>query len=91
MSPLLAYVSIICLTALLAAAAVCLYRLALGPTAADRAVAFDTLVAVFIAIVCVLCIRWDSVLYFDGVWILTLVGFLGTAAIARFLDRGRVF
>lgn len=91
MSPFLAYVSMICLAALLVASAVCLYRLALGPTAADRAVAFDTLVAVFIGVVCVLCIRWDSVLYFDAVWILTLVGFLGSVSIARFLERGRVF
>jgi len=91
MSPFLSTVSMICLTALLATAAACLYRMLLGPKAADRAVAFDTLANTFIGIICILCIRWDSVLYFDAVWILTLVGFLGSASMARYLERGRIF
>jgi multisubunit Na+/H+ antiporter MnhF subunit len=91
MTPFLSLIATVCLTALLATAAACLYRMVLGPKAADRAVAFDVLANVFIGIVCVLCIRWDSALYFDAVWILTLVGFLGSASIARFLERGRMF
>jgi multisubunit Na+/H+ antiporter MnhF subunit len=80
-----------CLAALFVAAALCLYRLAVGPRAADRAVAFDTLSAVLIGMICLLCIRRGSTLYFDAVWILTLVGFLGSSAIARYLARGRLF
>jgi multisubunit Na+/H+ antiporter MnhF subunit len=91
MSPFLTVTSTVCLTALLVTAAACLYRMVLGPRAADRAVAFDALANVFIGIICVLCIRWDSALYFDAVWILTLVGFLGSASIARYLEKGRVF
>ena len=91
MSPFLIWIATLCMTALLLTAAACLYRMALGPGAADRAVAFDALANVFISILCVLCIAWDSVLYFDAVWILTLVGFLGSASIARYLERGRVF
>jgi multisubunit Na+/H+ antiporter MnhF subunit len=91
MSPFLSGVAAVCLMALLATTAACLYRMFLGPKAADRAVAFDALANVFIGIICVLCVRWDSVLYFDAVWILTLVGFLGSASIARYLERGRVF
>jgi multisubunit Na+/H+ antiporter MnhF subunit len=62
-----------------------------GPRAADRAVAFDTLSSVLIGMICLLCMRWGSTLYFDAVWILTLVGFLGSSAIAKYLARGRVF
>lgn len=91
MTPFLSLIATVCLAALLATAAVCLYRMAIGPKAADRAIAFDTLANAFIGVVCVLCIRWNSSLYFDAVWILTLVGFLGSASIARFLERGRVF
>lgn len=91
MSPFLSWIATGCLTALLVTAAACLYRMALGPKAADRAIAFDALANVFIGVICVLCIRWNSALYFDAVWILTLVGFLGSASIARFLERGRVF
>jgi len=91
MSPFLSTVTTICLTALLTSGAMCLYRMIIGPKAADRAVAFDTLAMIFIGIICVLSIQWQSALYFDAVWILTLVGFLGSASIARYLERGRVF
>ncbi len=81
----------VCLAALLASGMLCLYRMLRGPTTADRAVAFDSLAAVFIGIICVLGVWWDSALYFDAIWILMLVGFLGSAAIAKFLERGRIF
>ncbi len=80
-----------CLFALCATAALCLYRIIIGPRAADRAVAFDTLSTVIVGMVCVLCVLWNSSLYFDAVWILTLVGFLGSAAIAKYLTLGRIF
>ena len=76
---------------LFVAAALCLYRMIVGPAAADRAIAFDTLSSVIVGMICLLCIRWGSTLYFDAVWILTLVGFLGSSAIAKYLARGRVF
>ncbi len=81
----------VCLGLLLLSGILCLYRMLRGPSTADRAVAFDCLAAVFIGIICVLGVLWDSALYFDAVWILMLVGFLGSAAIAKFLVRGRIF
>ncbi len=91
MSLVLAVVLKICLAALLLSGLLCLYRMLLGPTTVDRAVAFDALAMIFIGIICVLCVQWGSVLYFDAVWILMLVGFLGSAAIAKFLEKGRIF
>ncbi len=91
MSPFLGPVLKLCLAALLVSGILCLYRMLIGPKAADRAVAFDTLAMIFICVICVLCIQWNSVLYFDAVWILMLVGFLGSAAIAKYLEQGRVF
>lgn len=91
MSPLLAATTDFCLLMLFLSAGLCLYRMILGPRAADRAVAFDTLSSVIVGMICLLCIRWNSTLYFDAVWILTLVGFLGSSAIARYLVRGRLF
>jgi multisubunit Na+/H+ antiporter MnhF subunit len=90
-SPWFASAVTLCLAALLASGLLCLYRLVIGPRAADRAVAFDTLAMVFCGVICLLCVRWNSVLYFDAVWVLTLVGFLGSAAIAKYLERGRIF
>jgi multicomponent K+:H+ antiporter subunit F len=91
MSPLVVRVAWLCMAMLFAAAAMSVYRLAIGPRAADRAVAFDTLSIVIVGMICVLCIAWGSTLYFDAVWILTLVGFLGSASIAKYLARGRIF
>ena len=91
MSPFLSAVSTICLVAMLAAGAMGLYRMIIGPQAADRAVALDTLSSVFIGIICVLSIRWQSVVYYDAIWILTLVGFIGSVAIAKYMQKGRVF
>ncbi|MGH7806449.1 MAG: monovalent cation/H+ antiporter complex subunit F [Candidatus Binatia bacterium] len=91
MNPLLYVTSVVCLVALFGGAALCLYRVLIGPSAADRAVALDTLTMVFIGIICVLCMMWDSDLYFDAVWILTLVGYLGSVAIARYLEKGKIF
>jgi multisubunit Na+/H+ antiporter MnhF subunit len=81
----------VCLGFLFLAAGLCLYRIVVGPRAADRAVAFDTLSVVIVGMICLLCVAWRSTLYFDAVWILTLVGFLGSAAIAKYLARGRIF
>jgi multisubunit Na+/H+ antiporter MnhF subunit len=91
MTPWLAAITEVCLLVLVASAALCLYRVIVGPQAADRAIAFDTLSAVLVGMVCLLCMLWNSTLYFDAVWILTLVGFLGSAAIAKYLARGRPF
>lgn len=91
MTPHLLFVTQACLLLLFCSAALCLYRIIIGPRAADRAVAFDTLSGVIVGMICLLCILWESAIYFDAVWILTLVGFLGSAAIAKYLARGRVF
>lgn len=91
MSPFLYAVCILCLAAHLVGAVLCLQRLMIGPDAGDRAIALDTLTMVFIGIVSVLCMLWNSALYFDAVWILTLVGYLGSAAIALYLEKGRIF
>jgi multisubunit Na+/H+ antiporter MnhF subunit len=91
MSPFLAAVLKLCLAALLVSGGMCLYRMIIGPRAADRAVAFDTLAMIFLCIICVLCVHWNSALYFDAVWILMLVGFLGSASIAKYLEKGKIF
>ncbi|MGH7785831.1 MAG: monovalent cation/H+ antiporter complex subunit F [Candidatus Binatia bacterium] len=88
---IVALVAPLCLLALFISAALCLYRIIVGPGPADRAVAFDTLSTVIVGMICVLCVMWNSALYFDAVWILTLVGFIGSAAIAKYLTRGRIF
>lgn len=90
-SPFLQTVCMICLAAMIATGFMCLYRIVIGPRAGDRAVALDAAIMVFIGMICVLCILWGNSWYFDAVWILTIVGFIGSAAIAKYLEKGRVF
>lgn len=90
-SPFFQFICYLCLAAMFVTAAICLFRVVIGPMAADRAVALDLLSMAFIGVICLLCIIWGTAWYFDAVWILTLVGFLGSAAIARYLEKGRMF
>lgn len=90
-SPWFEVVCYICLAAMFATAAMCLYRIVIGPSPADRAIALDLLAISFIGIVCLLCVIWGNAWYFDAVPILTLVGFIGSVAIARYLEKGKVF
>lgn len=90
-SPWFEAVCYLCLVAMFATTAMCLYRIIVGPGAADRAIALDLLSIASIGIICLLCIVWGNSWYFDAVWILTLVGFIGSATIARYLEKGKVF
>ena len=73
----------------LAAVALTLLRLALGPGAPDRAVALDLLsilVAVFAALTAIVA---DADAYLDVALVIALAGFLTTLAFARFIARQR--
>lgn len=87
----LEWVLYFCLFALFAATGLALYRIIIGPNAADRTIAFDIVAMGFMSIICIVCMLRSQSLYFDAIWILTLVGFIGSAAIARYLEKGRVF
>ncbi len=91
MSPFLYVIALVCVASLFGGGALCLHRLVIGPSAADRAIALDTLTIVFIGLICLLCMLGGSSLYFDAVWILTLVSYLGSVAIARYLEKGKLF
>ena len=69
------------------AAAMILARLLLGPTASDRIVALDTLLLVVVAAVAVQ-VAWLGNPRFSGVLIVvSLLAFVGTVTVARFIER----
>ncbi len=73
---------------LLACAIVCIVRLVLGPTAADRLVALNILSGVTLAFLVLRGVIQQRVLYLDVALVYDIFGFLGFLAIARFLkDR----
>jgi multisubunit Na+/H+ antiporter MnhF subunit len=72
----------------LAAAGACFVaRLVLGPTLADRVVALDGLVMTLISAIALDAARTGSPLFVDAVVVIALVGFVGMAAAARFIEE----
>lgn len=65
------------------------WRMVVGPSTADRAMAADHVFFVFVAAVAVLAVRLETPALLDLVVIATLVGFLATVTLARLVDRGR--
>jgi multicomponent K+:H+ antiporter subunit F len=65
-------------------------RLLLGPRAQDRVLAFDTLYVNGMLLVLVYGIRTGSALYFEAALAVGMLGFVSTAALAKFLLRGEV-
>ena len=65
-------------------------RLVLGPHAQDRVLALDTLYVEAMLLILVHGMRDGSELYFEMALVIALLGFVSTAALAKFLLRGEV-
>lgn len=66
------------------------YRLITGPTAADRILALDTMYSNGLMALLALGLRFNVDLYFDIAMLIALFGFVGSAAMAKFLLRAEV-
>jgi multicomponent Na+:H+ antiporter subunit F len=60
-------------------------RVIIGPTLADRVLALDQLVSIAIGFIAVIAVKTSFELYIDIALALALVGFLATAAFARYI------
>jgi len=72
---------------LLIAMALVLWRLAKGPTAADRVIALDLLSVLVVAFLVAVSILARETSYLDVAIAYTCIAFLGTIALARFILR----
>jgi multicomponent K+:H+ antiporter subunit F len=68
----------------------CVARLLKGPHLADRALAADTLATHLMALLILFTMRSGTLLLFDGVLVLALLGFLTTVAFAQHILRARM-
>ncbi len=75
---------------LAAAMALALARMIRGPRAQDRVLGLDTLYVNAMLMLLVFGIRTGSTLYFEAALIIAILGFVATAALAKFLMRGEV-
>lgn len=67
----------------------CFYRLVIGPTSPDRVVAADTITVVIIAMIAVYSIKESTAIFYDAILVLSVLGFVGTVAMAKFLAKGK--
>lgn len=68
----------------------CAWRAWRGPAAEDRVLALDTLYVNAMLLVLTFGIRYSSSLFFEAALVMALLGFVTTAALAKFLLRGEV-
>jgi len=74
------------LGALGVASILCVVRAVLGPTAPDRIVAIDTLTVIVVLILVLLGVYYRASIYLDIALVYALLNFLGTVAIAKYLE-----
>lgn len=80
-------IAIVCLSVSLVLA---VYRTLRGPTWGDRVAGFDFLGVLLAVLVVVVALKSGTVAFLDAALIISILGFLGTVALSRYLLRGRV-
>ena len=91
MSAMLLHWSVVLAQLLLALAMGCAaFRILRGPRAQDRVLGLDTLYVNASMLLLTYGIRTGSTRYFEGALVIALLGFVTTAALAKFLMRGEV-
>ena len=66
------------------------WRLFRGPSLPDRILALDTLYVNALALLVVLGLWLDTKAYFEVAMLIALLGFVGTAVLAKFVMRGDI-
>jgi multisubunit Na+/H+ antiporter MnhF subunit len=69
----------------------CAYRVWVGPSAADRLQAIDTITTLLIGIIVVLALLQGVGMFIDVAIALAAFAFIGTLALARYISEGKVF
>jgi len=66
------------------------WRLLIGPSTADRILALDTMYINSIALIVLLGLYFENTLYFEAALLIAMLGFVSTAALAKYLLRGDI-
>jgi multicomponent K+:H+ antiporter subunit F len=74
--------------ALVIAMALAAYRMLRGPRAQDRVLALDAFYIAGMSLILTFGIETGETVYFEAALVISLLGFVATAALAKFLMRG---
>ncbi|GEN86419.1 Na(+)/H(+) antiporter subunit F1 [Oceanobacillus sojae] len=83
-------VMIIALSALSIALVLLFIRIIIGPSTQDRILALDAIGVLLVGFIGILMILQDTSVFSDIVLVLTILGFVGTLTLSKFLERGVV-
>jgi len=72
------------------AMAIAAFRIVRGPRAQDRIVSLDALYVNAMLLLLLFGIRTQSTLYFEAALVISLLGFIATLALAKFVMRGEI-
>lgn len=67
-----------------------LYRMVIGPDTIDRILALDTLYINTIALLVLIGIYLNNVVYFESALLIAIMGFVGTVALSKYILRGNI-
>ena len=79
--------SLAALAMLLVSMVLVLWRMARGPTAADRVIALDLLSVLVVAFLVTVSVHTQETSYLDVAIAYACIAFLGTVALARYISR----
>lgn len=67
-----------------------LVRGVIGPTTNDRIMALDTLGMMLVAIIGMMMMLHETVIYADIALVVAIIGFVGTITMCKFLEKGDI-
>lgn len=79
---------IIALIFFMIAVGLLLYRVIVGPTLPDRAIALDTIGVNLISAIAIVSIVLNTKAFLEAILILGILAFIGTIAFSKFIERG---
>lgn len=68
----------------------CMYRLMKGPSRSDRIAALDTIGINVLAMIAVISLLLHTQAFIDIILLIGILTFIGTTALARYIERGVV-
>lgn len=68
----------------------CMYRLLKGPSVPDRIASLDLIGVLLLSMIAIISILLRTSAYFDIILVIGILTFIGTAAFARYMERGVV-
>jgi multicomponent Na+:H+ antiporter subunit F len=78
------------LTFMVLAIVPCIYRIIKGPSIPDRVIALDAMTTVIVVMLGIYSFDQGSVFFMDVALVLSIISFVGTVTVAKYLDEGVV-